>query len=62
MFWHLLYLTHGVGTWARPTSRLQADHFWGPGKPWMTRGYAMYTYLSRVELPASPTTRCQVYP
>lgn len=59
MFWHLLYHKHGVGTWARPSSRWQADHFWGPGKPWGPRGYAMNTYLKRVELPAAPTTRCQ---
>ena len=53
MFWHLLYHKFGVGTWAKPSSRWRADHFWGPGKPWMPRGYAMSVCLLRLELSAS---------
>ena len=62
MFWHLLYHKHGVGTWARPSSRWQADHFWGPGKPWGARGYAMNVHLPRLELTAGLDPRPRPHP
>ena len=34
------------------------DHFWGGGKPWDLRT-PRANYLRRLELPATPTTRCQ---
>lgn len=55
MFWHLLYHKHGVGTWARPVSPWRADHFWGPGKPWMPKGYAMNVRLPQLDPRPSPS-------
>jgi len=59
MFWHLLYHTYGVGTWAQTMSPWRVDHFWGPGKPWLPHGNAMNVYLRRLRLPGKLETRCE---
>ena len=52
LFFYVLYLQCGVGTWAAnlsPAWRL--DHYWGPGKPWTSppgHAYARQHYLARV--------------
>ena len=56
---YVLHLLHGVGSWAQfHNARWKVDHFWGGGKPWLL-GYPRASYLRRLELPATPTTRCQ---
>ena len=61
MFWYVLHLLHGVGTWAQfHRVRWNVHHFWGGNKPWiLTTPRA--NYLRRLELPAKPTTRCQFH-
>ena len=59
VFWYVLHLLHGVGTWAQfHNVRWRVDHFWGGGKPWMP-ATARASYLKRLDLPAKPATRCQ---
>ena len=65
MIWYLLYVVHGVGTWARfPISRgdssteLHVEHFWGHTKPW-NAGTADPGYLRRLSIPNPPRTRCE---
>ena len=62
--WYLLYLLHGVGTWARFTfARTRGkgyvvEHFWGALKPWHAQ-FTHEAYLSRLRLPTPPRTECQ---
>ena len=62
LFWYILYVKYGVGTWAAESLRFswRVHHFWGPGKPWGTvpllgrpptregRVYARTNYLQRL--------------
>ena len=55
LFWYILYVKFGVGTWAaedvRGSASWRIHHFWGPGKPWVKgRGYARGNYLQRLFL------------
>ena len=41
MFWHILYLLRGVGTWVAlsyPRHPYYAEHYWGSPKPWVKNG------------------------
>ena len=52
LFWYVLYVKLGVGTWASERqARWRVHHFWGPGKPWGDRNakvYARANYMQRV--------------
>lgn len=65
MFWHLLYLRHGVGSWAAlryPRHPYYAEHFWSSPKPWRREGMSKWhgdVYLRRQPMVGlSQPTRC----
>ena len=52
LFFYLIYLRYGVGTWSSPFTRepesVYVDHYWGEGKPWnQPGGNAQQVYLTR---------------
>ena len=54
LFWYLIYVRFGVGTWASDSAaRWRVHHFWGPGKPWGHQpthsAYARGNYLQRLD-------------
>mgnify|MGYP007078116091 CR=1 FL=1 len=64
LFWYLLYIKHGVGTWSSELDvpRWRVDHFWGPGKPWrnpFTSGKAKANYVQRLMLGQRPLSTRQ---
>ncbi|KAL3892853.1 MAG: hypothetical protein SGPRY_014720, partial [Prymnesium sp.] len=67
LFWYVIYVKHGLGTWTYDHSTWRIHHFWGPGKPWsfFQEGNARVNYIQRLEqwgrMAAAPDTRCKRY-
>ncbi|KAL3900963.1 MAG: hypothetical protein SGPRY_012361, partial [Prymnesium sp.] len=65
LFWYVIYVKHGLGTWAYDLLKWKIHHFWGPGKPWSFEkvGYARVNYVQRLEqwgrMAAAPDTKCK---